>query len=261
MAFIKRAWGLALFWVPPAFVFLLLVGSCVTQPAQKGQDQQKYPACDYVMEATFSIAGHRVLIPVVLGTEINFPHRPDAPDLLTRASVEALAPPTPEALGFCGELLTGQTDPEYISFEGKAVEGFAAKLELPSTDTIRRLTIGTKGMTALLAPDAIRDGVSAEMVLISDAGQSGYLSVKFFETAGWLESGHRLSFMCLVNELIVAARCNVRVTRRSDGMVFAAYGLQLDAMPKENAPPPKEFLILAERLPKLLELLRAPDAR
>lgn len=262
MILLRLLWELVLrlFWVSLAFGLLLLIGFCVTRPTQKERDQGITAACDYVMEATFSIAGHSILIPAARGTEIWFPYSDDAPKLQTYARVEALRPWTPEVLGFCGELVTGRVDPELITLERKAVEGLAAKLDLPSSDRIRRLAIGTKGVGSWLRPAEIKAGVSAETMLVGDKGfDTDGLIWQFLATAGWLESGHRLSSWCSKHERNEFARCSVRVTRRSDGMVFEAWGMHMDEMPKENAPPPEEFLILVERLPDILDMFRAPD--
>ena len=263
MILFKLAWALALrlFWVLLAFGLILLIGFCATLPTQEERHQRKIAACNYVMEAEFSIAGHRVLIPAVKGTAINFPYSDDAPKLKTYALVESLRPWEPEALGFCGALVTGRVDPKMINLERKALEGLAAELELPSHDTIKRLTIGTKGFGSWLNPGDVRDDKVPNAMLVRREGlYGGNTTWQFLASAGWLENGHRLSSWCVKFKRNDFVRCNVRVTRRSDGMVFEAWGMHMEEMPQENASPPEEFLVLVERLPDILDVFRVPDA-
>lgn len=257
MIVLKLVWKLLnrLFLGTIAFAAILLLGYCAIKPVSPRNASD----CEYQLEAEFNVAGHRVLIPARKGTHVEFSSLPGSSSLKEYINVDTSAPWNDDVLGFCKKDLAGQTDAKLIWLENQALANVPDRLGLPSSDTIDRLTFGTTGVGGWLVPPPVNDGhETPHLMLLSEKGfDVPYWH--FLATAGWLETGHRISSWCVAIPDQPTRHCNVRVTRRSDGMVFEAWNIAVKDIPQANAPPPNDFLVLAERLPGLVDLYSIPS--
>jgi len=173
---------------------------------------------------------------------------------ITRVVVENRTPWDENTKGFCAGHLEGQPDPEIIILEKNALKGVASSLSLSSVDSIDKISFGTNGVGHWLKPDPIQGTpeIPENMILINRQSEIDYWH--FMQTAGWMPSGFRLSAMCVDFVEQNLKRCSVRLTRRSDGMVFEVWRMQVDKIPEANSRPPKQFLEVIDKLPKVIDL-------
>jgi hypothetical protein len=255
MLIFKLIWALfvRLFLGSVAFGFLLLLAYCAYLPdLPKINARARADYCGFVSQASFRIAGRNFQIPARNRTTLYFPLVFEKPNLVNRIDAEGMQSWEDNAGYFCEAELINQPDPEMASFEHFAARRLSQQLDLPSVDTIDRLTFGTTGFGFWLVPAPIVENAASPELLIETEDQ---LKIwQYHATAGWLPSGYRLSSRCLASPRHQINDCDVRVTRRSDGMVFEAWSLHIAEMPEANQPAPPEFLELVERLPKLLDL-------
>jgi hypothetical protein len=212
------------------------------------------PTCNYVNEAIVLLDGKRLNIPATKGTTIWYTPIFGEPDRIEYAKPILDKPWDEESVGFCSQTLDDRPTPQTVILEGKALEGIAQKLDLPSHATINQLGFGTSTAGGFLtfSHDPIRMQNPEHMVLRYPTDSS--LQWQHTQSAGWIDDAYRISSHCSPIFDTTDKFCSVRIHLKKGKVSFEAWRLRLKAQPIENQPPPEEFIELARKLPEILNL-------
>lgn len=235
------------------FIWSVLYGVLPAEPTIS--DRMRDPNCRFLQSAEVSVAGHTFKVPALKHTKIDFPYERGRDYRYVNAVWHG------RGFGFCEDFLSGGSVADRVTFSSMTAKRIAADLNLPSPQSSRWLSIGTHGRSTWLNFPAGVDPNLAPHVLIEDTAKAathedGSPWMSYYYSAGELEGIYRLSAKCTALKHTPKINCAVRLTRKSDDMIFEAWSLQLDELPKDNHDMPPSFALLVERLPLLQDYLQ-----